>query len=291
MQNRLPSEKPADNPVEKVLAKVGEVAVLPQVVCQVLEFTGNEDAGTQQLVKVITVDPGFSAKILTQANSVVYALPRKVTSIHEALMFLGFKQVRQLAMAVGVFDLFVGKNDKESLRRRAWWKHSINTAACCRAISMPLVDVNPDDAYTCGLLHLIGKTLLDRYDPAQYNRVQSVVDQGAPDVLAERAVFGCDHVAVSYAASVKWGFPETLSKGLDYFTPAGEPGPEHSLRACVAIGTRLVKLAQAGIDAKDVRAEMLPAWPLDVLVVPGERIPMIAERGMKAIATSEQFVI
>jgi HD-like signal output (HDOD) protein len=291
VQERLPSSKPAENPVDKVLAKVGDVAVLPQVVCQVLEFTGNEDAGTQQLVKVITVDPGFSAKILAQANSVFYALPRKVTSIHEALMFLGFKQIRQLAMAVGVFDLFVGKNDKESLRRRTWWKHSIDTAACCRAISMPLIDVNPDDAYTCGLLHLIGKTLLDRFDPDQYSRVQGVVDQGAPDVLAERAVFGCDHIAVGHAASVKWGFPDSLSRGLDYFTPSDQTGPDHALRACVAIGSRLVRLAHAGVAPQEVRPEMLPSWPLVVLALPGERIPMIADRGMRAILSNESFVM
>jgi HD-like signal output (HDOD) protein len=136
--------------IEKVISRTREVAVLPQVVYKIMEMTASTDSSASLLEKAIVIDPGFSAKILTQANSAYYALPRKVTSIKEAVAFLGFRSVRQLAMAVGVFDLFVGKTDRESMRRRGWWRHSLDTAVCCRLVATKLGLRNADEAYTVG---------------------------------------------------------------------------------------------------------------------------------------------
>ena len=121
-----------DERLNDILRKVNDLAVLPHVVFKVLEISGSSEAPASHMERAIVVDPGFSAKVLSLANSAGMGLPRKVNSIREAIAFLGFRQMRSLAMTVGVFDLFVGKTDKESLRRRAWWRHSIDTAVCCR---------------------------------------------------------------------------------------------------------------------------------------------------------------
>ncbi len=263
--------------INKILERVGDVAALPQVVCQVVQATENEDASVIALERTILIDPGLSTRILAQANSAYYALPRKVTSIREAVMFLGFRGVRQLAMTVGVFDLFLGKTDRDSLRRRSWWRHSLDSALACRTLAEFLPLVAADEAYTCGLLHLIGKTLLDRYDAAQYERVQNVVDQGAPDVLAERAVFQCDHIEVALGVARKWGFPEILVNGLNYFTPVHEPTAENALRACTALGSRLTRLIRANKPAEEIGSELLPGWILDVLEVTDIKVKAVAK--------------
>ena len=108
-----------------LMARMRDLAVLPHVVYKVLEISGNSDSSTAEVERTIVVDPGFSSKLLTVANSAYYALPRKVTSIREAILFLGFKSIRQIAMTVGVYDMFIGKTDAESMRRRTWWWASI----------------------------------------------------------------------------------------------------------------------------------------------------------------------
>src|SRR3954463_725910 len=147
-----------NDPLAELLEKVDGLAVLPHVVFKVLEVSGSEDAPPMELERAIIVDPGFSSKVLTLANSAFFGLPRRVTSIREAILFLGFRSVRNLAMTVGAYDLFVGKTDKESMRRRGWWRHSLDTAVCCKWLCFYSKRGNADDAYTCGLLHLIGKT-------------------------------------------------------------------------------------------------------------------------------------
>jgi HD-like signal output (HDOD) protein len=257
-----------------VLAKVTEVAVLPHVVFKVLELSASSDSGTADIERAINVDPGFSSKILVLANSAYMALPRRITSIREALLFLGFKQVRQLAMTVGVFDLFAGKNDRESLRRRAWWRHSVDSAISARWLADQTKKVSGDDAYTCALLHLIGKTLLDRYGGVDYKHVEDIMAQGLKDYKAEEAIYGCHHIQVATAVCMKWRLPESLVSGLNYAHAADPDDTSRFLRAVVALASRIATYAIEGADISD-QPNALPLWALEVIGlghVPGDQI-------------------
>jgi HD-like signal output (HDOD) protein len=230
------------NAIEVVLAKVTELSVLPQVVHKIVDLSGADDASTKTMEQAIEVDPGFSARVLAHANSAYYSLPRRVTSIREAVMFLGFKAVRQLAMTVGAFELFVGKNDAESLRRRGWWRTSIESAHIAKWLAEKTESCRPDDAYTAGLLHLTGKTLLDRFDPSRFENVGVLIEQGSTEFDAEALVYGCHHVEIGAAAALRWGFPPILVDAFDYTGPS----EGNLLRECVALGNSLSRAHVAG---------------------------------------------
>ena len=272
--------------IAKVLSESKEIAVLPQVVYKIMEMTSSTDSSAAQLEKAIVIDPGFSAKILTQANSAYYALPRKVTSIREAVAFLGFKTVRQLAMAVGVFDLFVGKTDKESMRRRSWWRHSLDTAVCCRFVAEKTNRRCADEAYTLGLLHYIGKTLLDRSNPSEYEKVMMLVEKGATDIQAERAVFGCDHIEVGAAAAEMWGFPEMLVYGMNYLEAPTEDCQYKEIRALVGLCDKIAHIAVAGENETVQSDEDFNNWTLELLGVDQDDLKRLVEESTKAIAAS-----
>lgn len=232
--------------VERVMARSKDVSVLPHVVFQIMEMTASEESSAGALERAVVVDPGFSAKLLTQANSAALGLPKKVASIREAIMFLGFRQVRSLAMTVGVFDMFVGKTDKESLRRRKWWRHSLDTAVGARIIATKTKQCDPETAYTCGLLHILGKTILCRYNSSEYERVEGLLPKCEDDRKAETMVFGCDHIDILMAAAKAWGFPSTLAEGLNYADEADEDDPARELRAAVGLASWLAGKAVEG---------------------------------------------
>lgn len=261
----------------QVLHQVSETAALPQVVYKILELAGNDDAGVPELEKAIIVDPGFSVKVLACSNSAYYGLPRKVTSIREAVMFLGFKAVRQLAMTVGVFDLFVGKSDAESLRRRGWWRHSLDTAIGARWLAQRTDRCVPDEAYTCGLVHWIGKTLLDRYDPAAYESVALGLAEGLPDLEAETRAYGCDHILLAQLACRKWGFPEVLVQGINYASEPTESNPASSLNAVVAIASRIADVTASKNVPEEGTTFLFPQWALNAfgLSEPEEVDPLV----------------
>ena len=269
---------PADT-VEVVLAKIKDIAVLPQVVFKIMEMTGNEAASAGELESAIIVDPGFSAKLLALANSASFSLPKKVTSIREAVMFIGLRQVRQTAMAVGVFDMFVGKTDKESLRRRSWWRQSVDTALCARSLSERFNAGSPELAYTTGLLHLIGKTLLDRYESKEYEKVTLLCERGVTDFQAEQAVYGCHHILVAEGAAKKWGFPEELAMGLNYMQLHEDPKVSQA-RAILAVSHRIASIARDGADG----GANLPEWAVPALPPAAQDQAKLVEAGLAAIA-------
>lgn len=279
----------APTPLERIVARSREIAVLPQVVFKITELTGSDDASTKQMEQAIVVDPGFSAKVLSKANSAYYGLPKKVTSIREALMFLGFKSIRQLALTVGVFDMFVGKTDVESLRRRAWWRHSVDSALAAKSIALS-VGVEPEEAYACGLLHYIGKTLLDRHDPTIYDKVAMLITNGVSEVQAEQHLYGCHHVEVSVAMSRNWGFPTVLIEGLNYLPP-DDDADDLRLRAATAMGHRIAKLALGGCRIETMLEPALPEWALSAVNIDAAHELEIVEIGIAAISEGAKLSI
>ncbi|MBL8060455.1 MAG: HDOD domain-containing protein [Chthonomonas sp.] len=258
-------ETDKQNSLEEILSKVREIAVLPQVVHQLMEITESTDGSPADIEKAVGIDPGFTAKLLTIANSAQFALPRKVVSLREACMLLGFKQIRTVALSAGVFDLFVGKTDKESVRRRDWWKFSIDTAALAKQIAAEC-GVVPHEAYTAGLLHFVGKTLIDQSDPTAYDKVMHVVEKGAPERLAERIVFAVDHIDVAQEMFRRWRFAEELIAGLNYLDSPEITGIESKLAAVIHIADALVRVSRSGRPDEAARP-VIADWALELLNV------------------------
>jgi len=282
----VPGTSTADQEaIERIVSRIREIAVLPHVVFRIIESTGSDQVSAATIEKIILVDPGFCAKILTSVNSAQYALPKKIASIREAIMFLGVKQVRAMAMTVGVFDLFVGKNDKESLRRRDWWRHSLDTAVCARWLASHAKS-DPDEGYVAGLLHYIGKTVLDRSDPATYEKVMVLAEKGVSDLQAEQHLFGAHHVAVGMAIARKWGFPEHLVYSLDYVSEGTEDSSINRVRATVALAHSLARLAVNGVTDLDARMKSLPEWACELTDTQENQISGLVDGSVSAIAAA-----
>lgn len=273
-----------DSALDHILARVSEVPVLPHVIFKVMEISGASDSSGAELENAIVIDPGFSAKLLSIANSAYYGLPRKVTSVREAIGFLGFKAIRQLAMTIGVFDVFIGKNDKDSLRRRKWWRHSVDSAVCCRWLARKTGAANPEEAYTAGLLHYLGKTLLDRFGESSYDKVELLVQNGVDDLRSETAVYGCNHVEVIAGAVALWDFPQELSAAIEYTSEPDLDDPHGANRACVALGSKIAELALQGAEEAQQVDDSLPTWALRRLGLHEDKAVELLTEGMREIA-------
>jgi HD-like signal output (HDOD) protein len=270
--------------LDDLMSKVDDVAVLPHVVFKVLEITGDCDSPALEMEKAIAIDPGFSTKLLTLANSSYFGLPRRVNSIKEALMFLGYKSVRNLAMTIGAFDMFVGKNDEESLRRRTWWRHSVDTAVCAKWLCKSATKLNPDEAYTCGLLHYLGRTLLDRFGNGSYTQCSHLIESGESVITAEERIFGCNHIDVAVSSARKWGFPEALCQGLIYWDAPAEHEEFKAERALTALSSAIAALAKQGRKGSDLD---VPEWAFPLLQLPLNQAESIVDEGIGVITAAQ----
>ncbi len=249
-----------------VMSRIKELAVLPQVVHQIINLTNNPNASARDLERLISIDQGMSTRVLNTVNSAYYGMSRKIGSIRDAVVLLGFKTVRHLAMTASVFDLFIGKTDRQNLRRGKWWRHAIDTALCCRLIASQTPDLCPDEAYTLGLLHDIGKPLLDRYGGESYEQVEDLIAQGLSELEAERQVYQCDHAEVGYLASLHWGFPEKLAYAIgDHHEDHPEKVMEPHLTALVILGNTLAHWLRTPQHDEDAFLFELPDWVYQML--------------------------
>ncbi|MHB8637355.1 MAG: HDOD domain-containing protein [Fimbriimonadaceae bacterium] len=271
----------------RVMSCVGDLAALPHVIFKVLEISAESaDTAGIEMERAIVIDPGFSSRILIHANSAAYGLPRKLVSIKEAIAFLGYRAIRNAAMTVGVFDLFIGKNDRASLRRRMWWRHSLDSAVCGRWLSRELKVAYPEEAYTCGLLHLLGKTLLDKLGTPDYAQVEALIESGVDSIQAEIEVFGVDSVTLASGAASRWGLPQDLVQGLRYAAPS-EDGPTPPLCALTAIADFIAGCATDGWDA-NLEDERIPGWALMILNVSADKFDSLVHGGLAVIASSSR---
>ncbi len=286
METGAQTQKPN---LDQIMSRVGEIAAMPQVVYKIIELTGTTATAAHAIEEAISIDPGFSSKVLILANSAFYALPRRVTSIREAATFMGYKTIRQLAMTVGVFDMFVGKTDAGSMRRRTWWRHSVDTAVCAKTIGDEVPTVEPEDAYTCGLLHDVGKSLLDRYAEGNYERVEQFISAGVDTLIAERTVFGCTHAELGGAAASQWNLPAMIVEGVEqHHGPATGAFKEHVAITCLAseIAHEIVsgtKRETDNAENKEIEHVFSP-WATDILKFDQQKVEKVFQHCKLAIS-------
>jgi putative nucleotidyltransferase with HDIG domain len=234
---------------QEVVQNSGELAVLPQVVMKVLDMTSDTRATTQDLEEVIGQDQALTSKVLTLANSSYYGLPRRVSSLREAVMFLGFRVVRNIAMTASCYSMFIGKSDSQSLLKRRIWKHSVDTSLLTRLVCAYAPYVVPDEAFAAGLLHDIGKTVLEQYYPhATMQVVQTAERLGIRHHEAEEQILGFNHADVGLAMALHWNLPTVLAEAIGYhhYIPAALVAPK--LVAVVAMASDISNLLEEGVD-------------------------------------------
>lgn len=232
---------------------------LPAVVMELLDSIDEEDIDITVLAKKVSHDQALTAKTLRLANSSLWGLQVKVTTIQQAITYLGFQTTRNLITAAAVTGCFAegqcpGFNDK------VFWRHSIATAACSKVIARK-VRLNQDYAFTAGLLHDIGRLVLVTSFPEQYGQVMAYLHEHDCTVLeAERAVMKVDHVQAGKALAEHWHFSETMQAAITYHHDPEVPGAGF-LASIVHVANAIVHaLDLAGDDDELAPPVCATAW-------------------------------
>ena len=199
------------NTVEK---RLSDLPPLPAVVVKIMQSINNPNTSAEELNNLIRMDQGLSSKVLRIVNSAYYGLPKKVSTITQAVMILGFNTVRNLVMGVSAFGSFSQKTIPYGLNREKFWEHCVGTAVCGNVLAkrrLQRIRNAPEEAFIGGLLHDIGTLFLDCYFPVQYAVSMAFAEkEGRPSLDAERLVLGIDHLFIGRKIAEHWNFPPHL---------------------------------------------------------------------------------
>jgi putative nucleotidyltransferase with HDIG domain len=190
---------------------------------ELLNSIDQEDVDISVLAKKVSHDQALTAKTLRLANSSLYGLQVKVTTITQAITFLGFQTTRNLITAAAVTGCFPD-GDCTGFDDKGFWRHSIATAACAKVLARRL-RFNQDYAFTAGLLHDIGRLVLSAGFPVQYAKVLAACRANDSYLLdTERELLGVDHVEAGVALAGHWNFSDTMRLAIAHHHDPEAPG-------------------------------------------------------------------
>jgi HD-like signal output (HDOD) protein len=193
------------------LSEVREISTLPHVMVRIMEIITDEKSSAADLAKEIAVDASLTAKILKMVNSAYYGFYREIVKISDAVVVLGFNEIRRLSLAISVLDMFGGNQPGHRLRH---WNHSFMCAAMSDILAKEWHIPNKG-AFTVGLLHDIGKLVLDQYFNSMFLTVRARMEElMEPAHVAEKSLYGFDHADIGYWLSERWNLPVDLSEAI-----------------------------------------------------------------------------
>jgi HD-like signal output (HDOD) protein len=252
---------------DELTAGLDDLPSLPAVVMELLGSIDQEDADLALLAKKVALDQALTAKTLRLANSSAFGLQVKVTTIQQALTFLGVQATRNLIMAASITGCFPSGRCP-AFNDKAFWRLSIATAACARVLARHM-HFNPDVAFTAGLLHGIGRLVLVTRYPEQYDAVLRECERVNGDLLeTERAMLGVDHVLAGRALAEHWQFSDTLRQAIAFHVQ-----PE---------------MTGAGFLATIVHVASAVAHALDLAGYANEVVPTVSSVAWTALGLSEE---
>ncbi len=191
--------------------KLADLPTLPAVITKIIETANNPNTTAEEMQRLIVMDQGLASKILRIVNSAYYGFPKRISTISQAVMILGFGTVRNLVMGVSAFGMLAQKSMPYGLNRPKFWEHCAASAAAGTVLAKHRLPRNhnaPEEAFLGGLLHDIGSLFLDSYFPVQYAVAMAfAAREGKSAREAEGQVLGIDHVLVGKRIAEQWNFP------------------------------------------------------------------------------------
>jgi len=193
--------------LEQIADKVQKLPTLPSVANKITSLINDPTCTAIRLAEVINKDQSLTTRVLRLVNSAFYSLSAEVTNVKHGIALLGFKTISQMVISISVFDVFAGKYGEE-FDRRGFWKHSIGCGVISKIVAQGANYPKEDDCFTAGLLHDIGKVVLDQY--LHENMIEVLQRTREKEISfkdAEHEVLGFNHADIGGQVMKKWNIP------------------------------------------------------------------------------------
>ncbi len=231
--------------IDRVFHKIGDVSSLPTRAVEIMDLAQDSEADAADLIDVIRGDPAIAMRIMRTVNSSFHGVREPVGDLKQAVMLLGFQEIRNIAMSAYVAPLFRETTGYKSYSREGLWNHMVGTGVVAQTIANTSGRVNPQEAYLAGLLHDIGFVMIDQYLHKPFRRIINALTPEAPAYEVERETIGFDHSELGEYVAVQWQLPKHLTDAIGHHHhPADYEGPHADMVLTVSLSDRLCDFRQ-----------------------------------------------
>ncbi|MEX2374037.1 MAG: HDOD domain-containing protein [Dehalococcoidia bacterium] len=251
---------------ELLLREVKELRPLPAIALRLIAMSEDARFSAQDLAETIRTDQALTLKILRLANSPLFGMPRRVTSLREAIVLLGFREVRSMALGACVVDHVMHDRLAEAgLDYEQFWMNSLAVAHFAQVLA-ELEVVGREDAFTAGVVHNVGRLALGQHRPQwMAQSVEEAASQGISVHEAQLAQFGFTDAQIGSALAAAWSFPQGLVEAAErHQWPLSDIPDRRGLDSIVARARRFARAhgISDGVDLIGSRLHPDTEWQM-----------------------------
>ncbi len=220
----------------------------------------NAEYNYEDLIAIILREPTIASAILRIANSPLYGLTKRVTSIKQAISFIGFNKIEQIFKAEIIRELLMKDNTSEDILDL--WRHSLATAIASQVISQySKRKLIAEDFYIAGLLHDLGKYIIIKYLPEEYQQIQQTMATYSNSKLlaVERQVMVITHQEIGGFFAKYWCFPDSIVNCIRYHHFFENAPKDKAMVAAITIANTIVKGLKLG-NSMNTTADSVSSW-------------------------------
>ena len=231
---------------------------VPQVALKVLRIINDGSYDIEKVAEEVKKDQVISARTIKLCNSAMFAKRHDVVSLDHALVFLGQDLFIKLVISAAVQSYYSQSGNGYSLCKGGLYHHAIGTAMIAEKIAGLTKITIPTIAYTAGLLHDIGKVVLDQYIAGAYPLLYREFQERPAEIIGvETKILGMDHTRVGGLLSEKWSLPAPLTDSIRFHHRPQESRSDRSLTTIVYLADLLMSRFHSGLELERMGANGL----------------------------------
>jgi putative nucleotidyltransferase with HDIG domain len=248
-------KKPGGEEISKAIARIRPI---PQIALKIIRIIRDGDYNMRNLAEEIRHDQVICAKVLRFCNSPIIGIRQRIDSIDRAITMLGEKNLMEVVISASVDPFFDQMEGGYSMMRGGLYQHALGVANIAKVVAAHTGKAATDSAYTAGLLHDIGKVILDQYItkslPLFY---QSVQRRDQEFVKLEKEFIGIDHQEAGRRLATNWNLPENLCEVIAMHHNPEDAVIDPDLAHIVYVADVLSSRFQAGLEYERITSDKL----------------------------------
>jgi len=248
--------------LEEYLNQVEDIPTLPHIVIKLFNKIHEPEPNTEELADLIMTDQVLTTRMIRMVNSAFWGLNREVTSVKEAIIFLGLREITNLIYSVSLANTF--EHDTPLLKRVRFWEHSFGCALISREIAILAEFQDKELAYLAGLIHDIGEAIIAMQFSAEFEKVvELVLDTHTTFYKAEDMVMHINHTDFGAWLIDKWKLPSILSQVVSYHHRPMDVQDHQMLVSMVRLADLVCLYYQLDFgysEGEDIMPEIVALW-------------------------------
>jgi putative nucleotidyltransferase with HDIG domain len=282
-------------PLDSIMGHIHHLPLLSPVISRLINLFGDHDHSLHQITKLVEVDPNLTLNVLRSANAAAHSPGREIISIHQAVVRIGEERIFSIVLRACAGDIMLRSLEGYTAKEGELWRHSLMTAYLAKGFTAMKGDpLDASLAYTAGLLHDIGKSVLDHFLTTPLTPCKHETFYEPEEILrCEEDKLGVNHAEAGALLAEHWGLPSIMCEAIrHHHEPHRAAAPSGILAHCIALSDYLS--FQEGIgnqlsglpDQIEVSEEILLRHNLSE----SERVQILSV-AFRSLAASEKMIL